>query len=123
MLTVTLKPELADQIEELAHAAHTDAEAIVEKALRAYLTQYRREKIQAETLAFEEQRDTLLTQYGGEYVAFHEGKVIDHDTDLRALHLRVFAQLGHTPVLLKKVTDESEPELVVRSPRYIRGRS
>ena len=48
----------------------------------------------------------------------HQGTVIDHDLDLRTLHLRVFAQLGHTSVLLKQVTPEAERELVFRSPRF-----
>ena len=37
MLTVTLKPDVAEQIEELADQTHTDAEELVDRALRAYL--------------------------------------------------------------------------------------
>jgi len=55
-------------------------------------------------------------------VAVHDGRVIDHDSALRALHLRVYALLGHTPVLLKKVTDKPEREAVFRSPRFERAR-
>ncbi len=122
MLTITLKPDVAEQIRYLAGAGETevDPEAIVDKALRSYLTQLRREKIKAETEAFEQQRSALLAKYRDEYIAMHEGQVIDHDHDLRTLHLRVFAQLGHTPVLLKKVIEETERELVFRSPRFDR---
>lgn len=120
MLTVTLKEDVASEIEELAEKAHVEPEAVVDKALRAYLLQRRREKIRAETQAFETQRD-MLAQYYGHYVAMHEGQVIDHDPDLRTLHLRVFARLGNTLVLLKQVTNEPERELVFRSPRLDRG--
>lgn len=122
MLTVTLKPDVAEQLRHLTGSGETgvDPEAIVDKALRSYLTQLRREKIRAESEAFERQLTLLLTRYRGEYVAVHEGQVIDHDPDLRTLHLRVFAQLGHTPVLLRKVTEETEQELVFRSPRFQR---
>ena len=85
-----------------------------------HLRPYQREKIRAETDAFHAQKTELLIQYAGEYVAMHQGAVIDHDLDLRALYLRIFARLGHTPVLLKQVTPEAERELVFRSPRFER---
>lgn len=123
MLTVTLKPDVAEQVSQLADAAHIDAEALVDQAVRSYLVQLRHEKIRAEAAAFEEQRATLLAHYRGEYVAIHQGRVIDHDPNLRTLHLRVFAQVGHTPVLLKRVGDEPERELMFRSPRFERGQA
>ena len=41
MLTVTLKPEVAQQIEELADQTQVDAEELVDRALRVYLEQVR----------------------------------------------------------------------------------
>ena len=123
MLTVTLKPDIAEQIDRLAGETQTSTEVFVDRALRSYLAQFDREKIRAEMKAFEQLRGTLLAQFQGEYVAIHEGQVIDHDPHLRTLHLRVFARLGHTVVLLKRVTDEPERELVFRSPRFERGQS
>jgi len=120
MLTVTLKPDIAEQIDRLAGETQTSTEVFVDRALRSYLAQFDREKIRAEMKAFEQLRGTLLAQHRGEYVAIHEGQVIDHDPHLRTLHLRVFARLGHTVVLLKRVTDEPERELVFRSPRFER---
>ena len=93
----------------------------MEKAIHAYIAQTRREKIRRETEAFNEQFETLLAMYPGQYVAIHNGQVIDHDPVLRTLHLRIFNRLGHTPVLLKQVTTDAERELVFRSPRYIRN--
>jgi len=121
MLTVTLRPDVAEQITHLAGETQTNAEAVVDKAVRAYLVELRREKIRTETEAFERQRKSLLAAYPGEYVAIHEGNVIDHDPDLRTLHLRVFARLGHAPVLLKRVIEQPERELVFRSPRFERA--
>ena len=66
------------------------------------------------------QRAALLDRYRGEYVAIDKGQVIDHDPNARALHLRVFARLAHTPVLLKRVTDQADRDLVMRSPRFER---
>jgi len=123
MLTVTLKSDVAEQVRRLAGEAQMEAAAIVDRALRTYLNQFRREKIRAETEAFEAQRETLLARYHGEYVAIHEARVIDHDSDLRTLHLRVFARLGHVPVLLKHVGNGSDREFLFRSPHFERSQS
>lgn len=121
MTTITLKPDLAEEIERLAGKEQTSTEALVEKAIRAYIAQFRREKIRVEKEAFNEQFEILLAKYPGQYVAIHNGQLIDHDPELRTLHLRVFDRLGHTPVLLKRVTTDPERELVFRSPRFERG--
>jgi hypothetical protein len=120
VLTITLKPDVAEQIVRLIWETQTSADVIVDKAVRAYLEQVRREKVRAETEAFERQRDSLLAAYKHEVVAIHEGEVIDHDPNLRTLPMRVFARLGHTPVLLKPVTPAPERELVFRSPHFER---
>ena len=123
MLTVNLKQDVANQISSLAGKNQAKAEAFVDKALRAYLAQLRRDKIHAETEAFNQQHRNLMANYSEQYVAIHNGQVIDHDQDLRTLHLRVFDQLGHTPVLLKKVTSQPDRELTFRSPRFERGQT
>lgn len=121
MTTVTLNPDLVQQIENLSSKKLVDTQSFVEKAVQAYLVQIRREKIRIETEAFEAQYETLQANYAGQYVAVHQGVVIDHDSDIRSLHLRVYEQVGRTPVLLKQVKDEPERELVFRSPRLERN--
>jgi len=121
MTTITLDPELVQQIESLGGKGAKDTQAFVEQAVRVYLLQAQREKIRAETTAFTAQYEQLRVAYLGQYVAIHQGEVIDHDADLRTLHLRVFERLGQTPVLLKQVTDRPEQELVFRSPRLERN--
>jgi len=118
METISIDPTAAEQISHMADYGKTNVEVIVDRALRTYLTQSRHQKIRVETNAFERQREALLAGYPDQYVAIHESKVIDHDLDLRTLHLRVFKQLGHTPVLLKRVTKEPERDLVFRSPHF-----
>lgn len=71
MTTINLKPDLAEQVEFLASKSQTSAEAFVDKALRTYLVQFRREKIRAETEAFNQQHEELLAKYSGQYVAIH----------------------------------------------------
>ena len=118
--TIVLEPDIAEQIAQIATETENDVDSLVDQALRTYLRQYQREKIRSEMEKFDAQKSALLAQYAGQYVAMHQGNVIDHDLDLRALHLRVFEKLGHKPVLLKQVTAEPERELVFRSPRFER---
>ncbi len=118
MTTITLKSDLSRQIEHLAGTQQMEQELFIDKAVRQYIVQLRQEKIRAETISFEAQSETLMRQYPNQYVAMHQGEVIDHDPDLRTLHLRVFARLGHTPVLLKQVTPTATEELTFRSPRF-----
>lgn len=64
-------------------------------------------------------RDELLARYDGEYVAVHEGSVVDHDRDFDALASRVFERLGSRPVLMPRIQrDEARARL--RSPRTAR---
>ncbi len=118
MTTITLKSDLSRQIEYLAGTQQIEQELFIDKAVRQYIVLLRQEKIRAETISFEAQSETLMRQYPNQYVAMHQGEIIDHDPDLRTLHLRVFARLGHTPVLLKQVTPTAKEELTFRSPRF-----
>lgn len=121
MLTVTIESNLAEQISQLAAHTQRSADELVEEAIQAYLSQVRRDKIHAEREEFERQHEQLVTAYLGQYIAMHEGQVIDHDPDLQTLHLRVIERLGRTPVLLTRVAAQPHRELVFRSPRFERN--
>jgi hypothetical protein len=120
MLTVQVEDSIASQIAHLAEAEARTTEEVVHEALARYLSDAHRTLIRAETEAFEQLLPTLKTNHAGDYVAIHQGKVLDHDPDLRNLHLRVVQRLGNVPVLLKKVSDEPDRDLVFRSPRIER---
>ena len=120
MLSVTLKPDVAEQISQIAGESKMETEAVVDTAVRAYLRKRAEEKIRAEQKKFNEQKESLLVKYKGEYVAVHNGEVIDHDPSIGELHRRVHKSLGRIPVLLKKVTDEPDRVLVFRSPKLQR---
>jgi hypothetical protein len=121
MTTIQLVPDLAEQIESLVGPDPAKTQAFIENALRAHIAQLHQSKIRRETEAFVAQHQELLAAYPEQYVAMHQGNVIDHDADLRTLHLRVYQQVGHTPVLLKRVTNATATRaLVFRSPRLQR---
>ncbi len=120
MLTITLRPDVAEQISQIAGESKMETEAVVDTAVRAYLRRHAEEKIRAEQKEFDEQKESLLVKYKGEYVAVHNGEVIDHDPSIGELHRRVRKSLGRIPVLLKKVTDEPDRVLLFRSPKLQR---
>lgn len=57
----------------------------------------------------------LLPTHRGKYVAIHEGKVLDSDTDDIALVQRVHAQVGYVPIHVGLVIDQPA---IVRIPHY-----
>lgn len=117
MGVIDLSPRLLEQIERLAQWQQVTVEAVTERAVSDYLDRLEWEKLQVEMSAFQAQLPTLLAMYPDQYVAIHDGQVIDHDADLRTLHSRVYARMGSIPVLLQKVTADSAPDILIRSPR------
>ena len=117
MALVDLNPRLFDEVRRVAKWQRLTADELTERALSSYLDFLEWEKLQAEMAAFETQLPALLEVYSEQYVALHEGRVIDHDADLRALHSRVYAKMDAIPVLLQKVTTSPPPEILVRGPR------
>jgi hypothetical protein len=120
MTAVSLRPDLLEALDQTARQEDVDVDELINAAVSQYLAQIRQRKIQAESRAFDAMKADLLLKYPGEYVAVHNGQVIDHDPDLRTLHLRVYEKYGRTPVLLKQVLAGPERELVIRSPRLER---
>ena len=55
---------------------------------------------------YEEAKPALIEEYLGEYVAFEDGKVLDHDVDDQALAKRVYAKYGYRDLIMKKVAVE-----------------
>jgi hypothetical protein len=66
---------------------------------------------------FDAAKPQLLTIYPGEFVAFENGIVLDHDTSEQALAQRVFAQRPNQDLLIRQVL-EQEPILMVRGARF-----
>lgn len=117
MTVVDLNPRLLEQIRWVARWQKISTDELASRAVSNYLDQLEWEKLQTELEAFHLQLSDLVMQFPNEYVAIHEGRVIDHDTDLRTLHSRVYAQMGSVPVLLQRVTEAPTPEILVRGPR------
>ncbi len=104
MDTLALRPKLADQLKNEANRRQTSVEALANDWLEEQLWEAKRKKIEEESERFRTQHADLLKQYAGQYVAMHDGVVIDHDPDLVALHNRVREKYGDEPILMSPVT-------------------
>lgn len=120
MPVIEIDPALYKRVEQIAQWKHQQTDVLARQAIEDYLDRLEWTKLQAELQAFEAQREQLLTTYRDQYVAIHEGRVIDHDTDLRALHSRVYRAVEDVPVLIKLVSDMPEREFRIGSPRLER---
>ena len=63
----------------------------------------------ARILAFQRLLPQLLATYRGQYVAIHEGKVVDSSDDKLALALRVLNKIGNVAIHVGLVTEGPEP--------------
>ncbi len=120
MNLIPVKPELYQRVENFAEWKNQQAADFAEDALLDYLDKLEWDILRREETAFKKMFYQLLLDYEGQYVAIHQGEVIDSDTELMRLHNRVYLKIPELPVLFKKVTTEPEREIVIRSPRIER---
>jgi len=78
-----------------------------------------RDQLAAEQAAWYARPPDERAHYRGEFVAVRGGQVVDHDTDQRALYLRVRARFGHTPAPILHADWEQPPTYTIHSPRLL----
>ena len=105
------RPGLIERIRHIARETNRDTTQVVEAAVQAYLDQLERKEIHAEAEAFWAMQADLVARYPGEYVAMHQGQVVDHDFDVLSLERRVAERLGEVAVLIAPVTGASRRDL------------
>ncbi len=71
-------------------------------------------QIRAEREAFERNKEQILREHEGQYVAILNGRVIDDDADHGILAQRVYGRVGRRPVLFTRATREPEVAVVRR---------
>ncbi|MCE7988637.1 MAG: type II toxin-antitoxin system RelB/DinJ family antitoxin [Caldilinea sp. CFX5] len=72
-----------------------------------------------EEIAYRLLHAELLAQFEGKFVAIYRGQVIDSDSDQLALVRRVAESHPNQVVLIRQVLGRPEPELRLRSPRFV----
>ena len=105
MPTITLDQNVYKRLKAAAEEHETTADALLEDAARQYLWEMERQKISEESEMFRQQYPELKEKYLGQYVAMHQGKVVDHDVNEDELWKRVRERYGRTPVLIVRVEE------------------
>lgn len=114
MAVIVLEPELYRRVEVAAQTHAATVDDILAEAVRRHLWQLDRRKISEESQLFHQQHTELKARYLGQYIAMHEGEVVDHDADFQALRQRVRQRFGPTPVMMMLVEETAEPVLTRR---------
>lgn len=109
--------ETVTSLKQAASALGESAEALADQAIQQFLRQVAERKVDREEQHYRTQHSQLLAQYEGQYIAMHQGNVIDTDTDELALFLRIRKAYPMVGILIKQVTMHIEEIWTVRSPR------
>lgn len=77
-----------------------------------------RNKMRQEIEAYKKMHSRLVKKYLGQFVAIHNGKLVDHDADKEALFLHIKEKFPNQIVLQRQVLENPDPVLHFRSPRF-----
>jgi hypothetical protein len=116
-MALNLNTKTLANLEEMANQYGLDADELVVNALKIYRRQLEEAKIEAEKQEFLSQHNQLKETYLGQFIAMHQGQVIDHDQDFEPLHQRIRQKYGREAILIRRVEVEPERPLLIRSPR------
>ena len=112
MPTIALESNLYNRVKKAALEQKADIDDILNLAIRRYLWELDRHKISEETRIYRQRHAELKKQYLGQYIAMHEGQVVDHDNDFPTLRQRIRRRFEHTPVMITLVEEAAEQTLV-----------
>lgn len=76
-------------------------------------------QVEREKAAYLQLYPELREKYPGQFVAIHEGQLVDHDQEYEALFERIDDRYPDTFVWLAKVEEEPISTIVFRSPRFV----
>lgn len=117
VLTIGLDEKTSIQLEQMAKVRSVEVAALASDAIRTFLRDEARRIIEQEAKAYRRLHPDLLRTMPGQFVAIHNGQVVDHDSDQMAVFRRVEEAYGGQPVLIRQVRPEIEQTIEVLSPR------
>jgi prevent-host-death family protein len=84
-----------------------------------FFTAVNNDDMDREIAAYEAQHAELVASYLGQYVAFYQGALVDHDPDQTALLKRIDGRFPSAIVLIRQVQTTLPGPLQIRSPRLV----
>ncbi len=115
---VLVPDHVLDELKPIAEREQKELGNLVNEVLQQYIWQARERKIDREMEGYRAMHAELKQQFLGHYVAIHNGELVDHDSDRRALSRRVRQEYGSIAVLITPVEDTPEREFLVLTPRF-----
>ncbi len=112
MPTVAVEPDLYERVQSIAQERRASVDDLFAHAARRYLWDLDRRKVSAESRIYRQRHAELKDRYLGQYIAMHNGQVVDHDLDFQTLYRRIRQRFGRTPVMITLVEDTAETQLV-----------
>jgi len=111
MPTIAVEPGLYERVQIAAQECQASVDDLFAWAIRRYLWNLDRRKISAESQVYRQRHAELKDRYLGQYIAMHNGQVVDHDPDFQTLYRRIRQRFGRTPVMITLVEDMAEQGL------------
>ncbi len=111
MQNVAIEQGLYKRVEEVAQEENASIGDLFSQAIRQYLWDLERKKISKETSIYHKRHEELKNQYLGQYIAMHNGQVVDHDQDFQIVRQRVRKRFGRTSIMITKVEEIAEKPL------------
>ena len=118
MPTIVVEPELYKRVEAAAEQQQTSVDAMFTEAVKRYLWDLARQKVAAESRLYRQQHAALKERYLGQYIAMHEGQVIDADADYQTLYQPVRSNFGGEAVMITLVGETPETVITRRGFQY-----
>ncbi len=118
MTELAIRTQVFTQLGKVADERGNKIDELIEQILCQFLRREARRTIQREAESFRAMHADLLTQYPSQYVAIHQGLLVDHDQSQLALLSRIEKQYPDTPVLVRQVRPKIEKVYTIRSPRF-----
>ena len=122
-ITLTIPDDVYKQATEVARTTRQPVAMVLTDALKSLFLPFpldeRHKEMAKEVEAYEKKHDQLVKQYLGQYVAMYQGNIIDYDQDVVTLSKRMAQQLPSETVLIRRVEQQKECILTMRSPRFL----
>jgi hypothetical protein len=109
-ISLTIPDYVYHQARQAAETNHRPlADVLNEVLAQAFPAVYvspERPLMEQEMAAFQAMKNELVADYQGQYIAMHQGQVVDHDPDQLALVARIEQMYANEVVLIKQVSAE-----------------
>ncbi len=111
MDSITLRSDLLAALEDNAAPGTESVNDLVNEAVANYLENLQRDRIRREIASYTQMQGDLAEHFLSQWVAIHNGELVDHDTDRARLYQRVRERYGRAAVLIRQVESKLNDEI------------